>query len=179
MSDNLAQFEQTMMPHLNAAHNLARWLIRNPHDAEDAVQEAYLRAFRYFDGFQGGDGRAWLMAVVRNTCMTWLGRKPAAVPFDEHAHGAASDPQTDLKEDPRIGSLRECVEALPREYREVIVLRAEERWADMLLGEQTAKRAATLATGKIAIHSQAPIGAEQARDGASVDWQKTLNPGIW
>ena len=112
-----------MMPHLNAAHNLARWLIRNPHDAEDAVQEAYLRAFRYFDGFQGGDGRAWLMAVVRNTCMTWLGRKPAAVPFDEHAHGAASDPQTDLKEDPRIGSLRECVEALPREYREVIVLR--------------------------------------------------------
>ena len=111
------------MPHLNAAHNLARWLIRNPHDAEDAVQEAYLRAFRYFDGFQGGDGRAWLMAVVRNTCMTWLGRKPAAVPFDEHAHGAASDPQTDLKEDPRIGSLRECVEALPREYREVIVLR--------------------------------------------------------
>ena len=114
------------MPHLNAAHNLARWLIRNPHDAEDAVQEAYLRAFRYFDGFQGGDGRAWLMAVVRNTCMTWLGRKPAAVPFDEHAHGAASDPQTDLKEDPRIGSLRECVEALPREYREVIVLREME-----------------------------------------------------
>ena len=112
-----------MMPHLNAAHNLARWLIRNPHDAEDAVQEAYLRAFRYFEGFQGGDGRAWLMAVVRNTCMTWLGRKPAAVPFDEHAHGAASDPQTDLKEDPRIDSLRECVEALPREYREVIVLR--------------------------------------------------------
>ena len=114
------------MPHLNAAHNLARWLIRNPHDAEDAVQEAYLRAFRYFEGFQGGDGRAWLMAVVRNTCMTWLGRKPAAVPFDEHAHGAASDPQTDLKEDPRIGSLRECVEALPREYREVIVLREME-----------------------------------------------------
>ena len=112
-----------MMPHLNAAHNLARWLIRNPHDAEDAVQEAYLRAFRYFEGFQGGDGRAWLMAVVRNTCMTWLGKQSVAVPFDEHAHGAASDPQTDLKEDPRIGSLRECVEALPREYREVIVLR--------------------------------------------------------
>src|SRR5580704_10062144 len=75
-ASKLALFEQTIVPHLNAAHNLARWLTRNPRDAEDIVQEAYLRAFRFFDGFDptasgGGDGRAWLLAVVRNTCLTW------------------------------------------------------------------------------------------------------------
>src|SRR5580700_4981816 len=73
---NLAFFEQAILPHLNAAYNLARWLTRNGHDAEDLVQEAYLRAFRSFDTFQGQsgqgqDGRAWLLAVVRNTCFTW------------------------------------------------------------------------------------------------------------
>ena len=66
----LALFEQTVIPHLNAAYNLARWLTRNGDDAEDLVQEAYLRAFRSFDTFQGQDGRAWLLAVVRNTCFT-------------------------------------------------------------------------------------------------------------
>jgi hypothetical protein len=69
-----ALFEKTMLPHLDAAYNLARWLTRNEHDAEDIVQEAYLRAFRFFDGFRGGDGRSWLLAVVRNTALTWLRR---------------------------------------------------------------------------------------------------------
>jgi len=64
----LTLFEQTIVPHLNAAYSLARWLTRNQDVAEDLVQEAYLRAFRFFDGFHGGDGRAWLLAVVRNTC---------------------------------------------------------------------------------------------------------------
>jgi RNA polymerase sigma factor (sigma-70 family) len=73
-TNKLALFELTIVPHLNAAYNLARWLTRNEHDAEDVVQEAYLRAFRFFDGFKGGDGRAWLLAVVRNTCLTWLRR---------------------------------------------------------------------------------------------------------
>jgi DNA-directed RNA polymerase specialized sigma24 family protein len=62
-------FEQTILPHLNSAYNLARWLTRNEHDAENVVQEAYLRAFRFFDGFKGGGGRAWLLAVVRNSCL--------------------------------------------------------------------------------------------------------------
>src|SRR5207244_2132204 len=70
-----ALFEQTVMPHLNAAYNLARWLTRNGDDAEDLVQDAYLRAFRSFDTFQGQDGRAWLLAVVRNTCFSWLRKK--------------------------------------------------------------------------------------------------------
>src|SRR6266446_8514986 len=65
-STKLALFEETILPHLNAAYNLARWLTRNEDDAQDVVQEAYMRAFRFFDGFKGGDGKAWLLAVVRN-----------------------------------------------------------------------------------------------------------------
>ena len=69
-----AGFEETFFPHLPAAYNLARWLTRNGHDADDVVQEAYLRAFRSFSGFRGGDGRAWFLTIVRNTCLTWLQR---------------------------------------------------------------------------------------------------------
>ena len=65
-------FEQEVLPHLDAAYNLARWLTRNNQDAEDVVQEAYLRAFRFFSNFRGGDARAWLLKIVRNTCYTWL-----------------------------------------------------------------------------------------------------------
>ena len=67
-----------MMPHLNAAYNLARWLMRNDHEAEDVVQEAYLRALRFFESFRGEDGRAWLLAIVRNTCRTWQQRPSVA-----------------------------------------------------------------------------------------------------
>src|SRR5213595_3299175 len=85
-----ARFEHTVLPHLSAAYNLARWLTRNDHDAEDVVQEAYLRAYQFFGGFRGGDGRAWLLRVVRNTCFTWLGRNRPPGPttaFDEEQHG--------------------------------------------------------------------------------------------
>ncbi len=75
-----ARFEQTVIPHLNAAYNLARWLARNPHDAEDLVQEAYLRAFRSFETFEGQDARAWLLAIVRNTCFTWLKKQSTPAP---------------------------------------------------------------------------------------------------
>lgn len=117
-----------MVPHLNAAYNLARWLTRNQHDAEDLVQEAYLRAFRFFDSFHGGDGRAWLLSVVRNTCLTWLSKRSGAagVEFNEQLH-RGDNPQPDAENamirDSRIDSLRNCVEALPAEYREIIVLR--------------------------------------------------------
>src|SRR5882724_3185962 len=125
-SSKLALFEETILPHLNSAYNLARWLTRNEDDAQDAVQEAYLRAFRFFDGFKGGDGKAWLLAVVRNTCMTWLRRqRVAAVPFDETAHASdrAANAEGGLVQEARLGTLRDCIEALPPEYREVIVLR--------------------------------------------------------
>jgi RNA polymerase sigma-70 factor (ECF subfamily) len=129
-ASKLALFEQTILPHLDAAYKLAHWLTRNQQDAEDVVQEAYLRAFRFFDGFQGGDGRAWLLAVVRNTCLSWLGRRSASrstsIEFDEHVHRAADETQNveeALIRNSKIDSLRACVEALPIEYREVIVMR--------------------------------------------------------
>src|ERR1700726_4225270 len=88
------RFEQTVMPHLDAAYNLARWLVRNTHDAEDVVQEACLRAFRFFGGFQGGDPRAWLLKIVRNTSYSYLEKhRPTdlAEEFDEAIHSTDTD----------------------------------------------------------------------------------------
>jgi RNA polymerase sigma factor (sigma-70 family) len=124
----LALFEQSVVPHLNAAYNLARWLTRNDHDAEDLVQESYLRAFRSFDTFEGQDARAWLLAVVRNTCFTWLKKKgqQSAVEFDEQMHSAAVEfpnAESVLVSQAALGSLNDCLEALPAEFREAIVLR--------------------------------------------------------
>lgn len=123
-----ALFEQTVLPHLNAAYNLARWLTRNREDAEDLVQEAYLRAFRSFDTFQGDDVRAWLLAVVRNTCFTFLRKKgdqPIAE-FDEQLHSTADqspNAESVLLNQAALGALQGCLEALPLEFREVIILR--------------------------------------------------------
>jgi RNA polymerase sigma-70 factor (ECF subfamily) len=124
-----ARFEQALLPHLDAAYNLARWLTRDPHQSEDLVQEAYLRALKSFGGFHGIDGRSWLLAIVRNTCYTWLqqarARQPTAA-FDEQIHGAtgvAANPVSLLlgKEDRE--TVRQAVDALPVELREVVVLR--------------------------------------------------------
>jgi len=124
----LVLFEQCIVPHLDAAYNLARWLTRNEHDAEDIVQEAYLRAFRFFDSFNGGDGKAWLLAVVRNTCLTWRRREQgiAKVPFDEGAHSpgeAVATAETRLVEQAQWGNVRDCMESLPIEFREALVMR--------------------------------------------------------
>jgi len=84
-----ARFEYIVLPHLDAAYNLARWLTRNPQDAEDVVQEACMRAFKYIGGFYGGDSRAWLLTIVRHTCYTWLRHNRAhelTTPFDESIH---------------------------------------------------------------------------------------------
>jgi RNA polymerase sigma-70 factor (ECF subfamily) len=129
-ASKVALFEQTIVPHLDAAYKLARWLTRNQQDAEDVVQEAYLRAFRFFDGFQGGDGRAWLLTIVRNTCLSWLGRRTpstsTSIEFDEHMHRTtdeAENVEDVLIRNSKIDSLRTCVGSLPIEYREVIVMR--------------------------------------------------------
>ena len=119
-----------MLPHLDAAYNLARWLTRHPQDAEDVVQEAYLRALRFFDSFHGGDGKAWLLAVVRNTWLTRRRREHDAlnVPFDETVHTSpgAADAETSLLRDAAYAPLRNCLESLPAEYREVLVMREME-----------------------------------------------------
>lgn len=123
-----ALFEKTVLPHLDAAYNLARWLTRNEDDAQDVVQEAYLRAFHFFDGFRGGDGRAWLLAVVRNTALTWLRRERGSthVSFDEEMHvpaAAAATVETKLVEGAKFAELRNCLDLLPLEFREAVVMR--------------------------------------------------------
>ncbi len=125
----LGRFERCILPHLDAAYNLARWLTRNAHDAEDVVQEACLRAYQFFGGFRGADGRAWLLAVVRNTCYTWLERnrpREPLTPFDETKHTGAdlpAGPQELAQRGEDRERLRRAIEGLPPEYREVIVLR--------------------------------------------------------
>src|SRR5215472_17430928 len=125
----LELFEELILPHLDAAHNLARWLTRSEQDAQDVVQEAYLRAFGYFDSYRGGDGKAWLLAVVRNTCRTWQrlqSKEIGSVPFDEGVHGAENgtlDHENTLANQERIGVLKDCIESLPVDFREVLIMR--------------------------------------------------------
>jgi RNA polymerase sigma-70 factor (ECF subfamily) len=128
--NRIARFEQVILPHLDAAYNLARWLTRSDHDAEDIVQEAYMRAFRFFDGFRGGDSRSWLLTIVRNTCYTWLRQNQAhrtATAFDEEIHSAigddASNAETAILQSADNQLVRQALDDLPVEFREVLVLR--------------------------------------------------------
>lgn len=122
-------FEEAVLPHLNAAYNLARWLTRNDHDAEDVVQDAYLRALRFFDGFRGDDARAWLLAIVRNTCYDFLrSHRPHELTeaFDEEVHTMADanqSPEAILLSRANQEMVRQALEMLPLAWREVIVLR--------------------------------------------------------
>jgi RNA polymerase sigma-70 factor, ECF subfamily len=122
-------FERAVLPHLDAAYNLARWLMRNEQDAQDVAQEAYLRAFRFFPGFRGGDARAWLLKIVRNTCYTWLHANRLlqdAAEFDENvlpSGPCAPNPEeAALQKDSDI-LVRKALERLPPNFREVVVLR--------------------------------------------------------
>jgi RNA polymerase sigma factor (sigma-70 family) len=122
-------FEEAVLPHLDAAYNLARWLTRNDTDAQDVVQEAYLRALRFFSGFHGTDGRAWLLTIVRNTCFTWLRRNRSpelSGDFDEIVNARESeapDPETAHVLKVQAQLVNEAIEELPIEFREVVVLR--------------------------------------------------------
>ena len=125
----LARFDAQVLPHLDAAYNLARHLLRDAHDAEDMVQESFLKAVRFFDGFRGGDGRTWLLAIVRNTCFTQLRRRRSAgekIEFDEELHSevdVAADPASELERVAAAATLDEAMSRLPVEFREVLVLR--------------------------------------------------------
>ena len=127
--NKLASFEAAVLPHLDAAYNLARWLTRNDADAEDVVQEAYLRAFKFFGGFHGEDGRAWLLGIVRNTSYTWMQRNRSPqlnMPLDDETHEVKSNdlnPEALLLQKADAQMLRQAVEELPVEFREVLVLR--------------------------------------------------------
>ena len=126
-----SEFERTFLPHLDAAYNLARLLIRDATDAEDLVQEAYLRAMRGFKGFRGTAARPWLLKIVRNTCYTWMrdNRSRADLTeFDERLHGfSASTPEAQSLGSERARAVEDCIELLPLEFREAIILREMEQ----------------------------------------------------
>ena len=127
VNDPQAQFDQLVTPHLDAAYNLARWLAGNDHDAEDIAQEACVRAFRFLGGHRGGNSRAWLLAIVRNTAFSWLkkNRPPSVVALDADAFAEIED-QTEsaaLPHQADAAVLRAALEALPPEFREALVLR--------------------------------------------------------
>jgi RNA polymerase sigma factor (sigma-70 family) len=125
----LERFERSLLPHMRAAYNLARWLTRSDHDAEDVVQEAYLRAFRFFGGFRGGDAKAWLLTIVRHTSYSaWrrVGEAGTTVPLDEdtpEVEDGAPGPEDLLLQKASGQEVREALAALPVEFREVVVLR--------------------------------------------------------
>lgn len=139
------------MPHLDAAFNLARWLTGNATDAEDVVQDAYLRAFRYMDAFRGGNFRVWLLTIVRNSFLDWikdnrsahLAFQPAAEVMEAHPD-PAPNVETMLLEQVDRETLTTLVEQLPSEYREVLVLREIEDFSYKEIAEVTGIPAGTV-----------------------------------
>src|SRR5690242_10435788 len=127
--DKQAQFEQIIVRHLDVTFNLARWMIRNDQDAEDIVQESFLRAYKYFSSYQGGNSRSWLLTIVRNTCYTWLHENQAqGLTLDLNEEISSSefdldDPGQCLQIKVDQQSMIQALEQLPVEYRELIVLR--------------------------------------------------------
>jgi len=130
--EDLVSFEEALLPHLDAAHNLAKWLLRNEQDAQDVVQEAFLRAFKSFSGFHGSNGRAWLLTIVRNTSYTLLKKNRVAdltTPFDEEIHASGHEsvsPATILEHSEDAELMREAMNELPAEFREILTLRHQE-----------------------------------------------------
>lgn len=121
-------FDAVVLPHLDAGYRLARWLMRDEHDAEDVVQEASLRALRYFRTFCGGDGRAWFLRIVRNTCYAWRGSgvQPSIDTFNEEQHSSArpqADPETLLLQTDDAASIARALNRLPDHFHQLLVLR--------------------------------------------------------
>jgi RNA polymerase sigma-70 factor (ECF subfamily) len=130
--EDLNSFEAVMLPHLDAAHNLARWLLRNEQDAQDVVQEAYLRAFKSFAGFHGSNGRAWLLTIVRNTSYTLLKKNRAVdltTTFDEELHASDQEsvsPAKIVEQSENTALIGEAMDQLAPEFREILTLRHQE-----------------------------------------------------
>jgi RNA polymerase sigma-70 factor (ECF subfamily) len=131
-SDDVRSVASDILAHLDAAYNLARWLVGGEHDAQDIVQEAYLRALRSVATFRGGDTRAWILAIVRNACFDWLRRDKSCL-FDEMADdraiaatGEEADPSQILERAEDVGRIQQAIAQLPAESRQMIVLREME-----------------------------------------------------
>jgi RNA polymerase sigma-70 factor, ECF subfamily len=128
MGEERRRFEEIFLPFLDAAYNLARWIVRHDQDAQDIVQEAYLRAFKGYHGFKGGNARAWLLTIVRNTAYTWINRRAAdqkLVPYEEEKHAeiiSFSQAGDESMSEKKRGYLQSAMERLPTEFREIIIL---------------------------------------------------------
>jgi RNA polymerase sigma-70 factor (ECF subfamily) len=126
-AEDRLRFEQLVLPHIDAAFNLARWLLRRREDAEEVAQEALLRACRFFPGFHGGDARAWVLQIVRNTCYSWLEKnrpRELMVEFDEELHPRpVATPESIAIADEDRERLSRALESLPPRLREILVLR--------------------------------------------------------
>jgi RNA polymerase sigma-70 factor (ECF subfamily) len=147
MSDTARRerFEQTVLPHLDAAYNLARWLTRNDQDAQDVAQEAFLRAFRFFDRYQGGSARAWLLTIVRNTCYTWLHKNrqsDSTELFDEEIHhpelSGGPDPEVQALAAADKETVSRALEELPDVFREALMMREMEGMSYREIADVTA-----------------------------------------
>jgi RNA polymerase sigma-70 factor, ECF subfamily len=128
MADELRRFEKIFLPHLESAFNLARWIVQQDQDAEDVVQEAYMRAFKGFHGFRGENGRAWFLKIVRNTAYTWINRHAGdekLIPYEEEKHAdiiSINQSTSDMTVAHRKEYLQMALDRLPVEFREIIVL---------------------------------------------------------
>lgn len=146
-------FEQVVMPHLDAAYNLARWLVRNPHDAEDIVQEACLRAVKFFSGYHGGDSRAWILAIVRNTAYSFLEKNHSTdlqEEFDEEVHSvdmSHTDAEAALLRSVDSKMLKEALERVPPNFRELLILRELEDMSYKQIAELTGLPIGTVMSG--------------------------------
>ncbi|HEY6578714.1 MAG TPA: sigma-70 family RNA polymerase sigma factor [Rhizomicrobium sp.] len=153
MDDRRRRFEAQALPHLDAAYNLARWLSRSPADAEDIVQDAILRAYRGFDGFRGGSAKAWLLAIVRNCALdaAVAAKRRAIVPLPDEEGGALTsqiqDPEAAALEASQGRKLNAMMDAMPAEFRNVLILREIEE----------------LSYREIAAVTDAPIGTVMSR----------------
>lgn len=135
MTDQTLRFETEVLPYLDAAYNLARWLVRDEHVAEDIVQDSCLRAFQYFEGFRGGDARPWLLGIVRNVCYTWFEQNKRSLELssiDDEAglnlpsvdgQDRVQTPETLLTQKVERAQLSAAISGLPIPFREVLVLR--------------------------------------------------------
>jgi RNA polymerase sigma-70 factor (ECF subfamily) len=141
ITNSSVEFERLFLPHLDAAYNLARLLVRNTQDAEDVVQESYLRALRAFSGFRGEAGRPWFLTIVRNTSFTWLrdnrGRADHAEFNEELQVSPAPTPEAESLEQERARGVERCVQQLPADFREAIVLREMEELSYQEIAEIT------------------------------------------
>jgi RNA polymerase sigma-70 factor (ECF subfamily) len=131
MRDTQSLFEELFLPHLDAAYNLARWIVESDQDAQDVVQEAYVRALKGFKGFRGPNARAWLLTIVRNAAYSWTKKYPSnVISFDEAVHAAPiEEPPSESFHEERKRQLYEALNRLSVDFREVLLLYEIEGWS--------------------------------------------------